>query len=207
MTSLDKLCARVLKGKYFPNEEFVTAKSKRNSSHTWRAILAGRNAFECGLIRRIGDGETTNIWRDRWIPGAIGGKPICPKPGALATQVSELLSEDGSSWNVQALHHNLLSIDVQAMRRIPLGRQQGDFWAWSGERHDIYSVRSAYRLLVEQETHDRNHREGKAPCSVAVDDPCWQKLWKCKIPPKVRVSGGECQMILCPVRQTCTAGI
>ena len=124
MTSPDTLCARVLKGKYFPNEEFVTAKNKRNSSHTWRAILAGRKALECGLIRRIGDGETTNIWRAHWIPGAIGGKPICPKPGALATRVSELLSEDGSSWNVQALHDNLLPIDVQAVRRIPLGRRQ-----------------------------------------------------------------------------------
>ena len=83
--------------------------------------MAGRKALECGLIRRIGDGETTNIWRAHWIPGAIGGKPICPKPGALATRVSELLSEDGSSWNVQALHDNLLPMDVQAVRRIPLG--------------------------------------------------------------------------------------
>jgi len=84
MISPDTLCPRVLKGKYFPNEEFVTAKNKRNSSHTWRAILAGRKALECGLIRRIGDGESTNIWRAHWIPGAFGGKPIYPKSGALA---------------------------------------------------------------------------------------------------------------------------
>ena len=28
------LCARVLKDKYFPNGDLITAKNKRNSSHT-----------------------------------------------------------------------------------------------------------------------------------------------------------------------------
>jgi hypothetical protein len=95
MTAPDTLCARVLKGKYFPNNDFLNAKNKRNSSHTWRAILAGRKALECGLIRRIGDGETTNTWSNRWIPDAIGGKPICPKPGASVLRVCELLTADG----------------------------------------------------------------------------------------------------------------
>jgi hypothetical protein len=187
MTSPDTLCSRVLKGKYFPNGDFVSAKNKRNSSHTWQAILAGRKALDCGLIRRIGDGETTNIWRDRWIPGTIGGRPICPKPGALVTRVSELLTVHGLSWDDQALNDNLLPIDAQAVRRIPLGRRQGDFWAWSGERHGLYTVHSAYRLLVEQEAHDRYHKESRAASSLAINDPYWQKLWKCKVPPKVRV--------------------
>jgi hypothetical protein len=127
MTAPNTLCARVLKGKYFPNDDFLNAKNKRNSSHTWRAILAGRKALECGLIRRIGDGETTNIWRDRWIPCAIGGKPICPQPGAMALRVCELLTDDGVSWNSQALVENLLPMDAQAVKRIPLGQRQGDF--------------------------------------------------------------------------------
>ena len=75
MTSPNTLYAQVLKGKYFLNDDFMTAKNKKSSSHTWRAILAGRKALECGLIRRIRDGETTNIWRDQWIPSAIGGRP------------------------------------------------------------------------------------------------------------------------------------
>lgn len=80
MTSPDTLCSRVLKGKYFPNGDFVTARNKKKSSDTWRAILVGRKALDCGLIRRVGDGESMNIWNDRWIPGAIGGRPICLKP-------------------------------------------------------------------------------------------------------------------------------
>jgi hypothetical protein len=60
-------------------------------------------------IRHIGDGVTTNIWQDRWIPGAIGGRPICPKHGASAVHVSELLSV---SWDEAALANNLLCMDT-----------------------------------------------------------------------------------------------
>jgi hypothetical protein len=110
-----------------------------------------------------------------------------PKPGASAVQVSELLSADGQSWNDEVLDSNLLHMDVQAVRRIPLGRRQEDFWAWSRERHDIYSVHSAYRLLVEQEVQERDHGAGVASHSAALNDPHWQRLWRCKVPPKVKV--------------------
>jgi hypothetical protein len=79
-------------------------------------------------------------------------------------------------------------MDAQAVRRILLGRQQEDFLAWTGERHGIYSVRSVYRLLVEQEVQGRDHEEGKrTPRSATGNDPHWQWLWKCKMAPKVKV--------------------
>ena len=98
----------------------------------------GRQALHCGLIKRIGNGESTNIWQDRWILGAIGGKPICPKLGASVVQVNELLSADDWHWDDGALQENLLYMDGQAVRRIPLGRLQHDFWLWAGERHGVY---------------------------------------------------------------------
>jgi len=66
-------------------------------------------------------------------------------------------------------------MDAQAVRRIPLGRRQEDFWALSGERHRIYSVRSAYHLLVEQEVQEQDHGVGAASHSAeALNDPHWQ---------------------------------
>jgi hypothetical protein len=128
MTNPSSLCARVLKGRYFPNGEFLTAHKKKNSSHTWRAILAGRAVLERGLIRRIGDGLTTDIWDDKWIPDAIAMKPICRPDGALATQVCELLTSSGS-WDDRKLCDNFVPMDAEAIRRIPLARIDGDFWA------------------------------------------------------------------------------
>jgi hypothetical protein len=133
MMKSDSLCARVLKGKYYPQGDFLTAGKKNNSSHTWRAILAGRKVLEMGLIKRISDGASTNIWNDRWLPTVTGHKPICSKEGATATYVAELLTADGRAWNEEALHNNLLPFDVEAAKQIPSGRAQEDLWAWSGE--------------------------------------------------------------------------
>lgn len=63
MTRPDSLCSHVLKGRYYHNGDFLAATRKRHSSQTWRAILAGRDTLRHGLIRRIGDGEGTRIWK------------------------------------------------------------------------------------------------------------------------------------------------
>lgn len=187
MTNQSSLCARVLKGKYFPHGDFLEARNKRNSSHTWRAILAGRKTLELGLIKRIGDGRTTNIWSDRWIPGAIGGKPICRLESGSANTVSDLIEHSGGFWNEQTLAQNFIHADAQAIRRIPLGRARDDFWAWEGERHGLYTVRSAYRALVEKETQERDFKSGQPSHSAGNNNPLWRKIWKIKVPPKVRV--------------------
>lgn len=57
----DSLCARVLKGRYFHDTDFLSATRKRHASHTWRAILDAREVLRLGLIRRIGDGNSTDI--------------------------------------------------------------------------------------------------------------------------------------------------
>lgn len=60
----------------------------------------------------------------------------------------DLLAPDGFSWDEQSLEHNFLSADARAIIKIPLGKLQEDTWAWSPERHGLYTVRSAYSLLA-----------------------------------------------------------
>ena len=62
LTHPHSLCARVLKGKYFPLTDFMHATVPKNASATWRAIIAGREALKVGLVRRIGDGSSVSIW-------------------------------------------------------------------------------------------------------------------------------------------------
>jgi hypothetical protein len=140
----DSLCARVLKGKYYHGEDFMRARKKKNCSHTWRAILRGRSALELGLIKRIGNGSSTNIWLDRWIPGVPGLKPMCMKPGATASSVAELIEVESGAWDDDALHANLLLPDALAVKRIPRG-----FWMRTlgpGVKRKMVYTRSA--LLI-----------------------------------------------------------
>jgi hypothetical protein len=73
------LCARVLKGRYFPNCDFLSAGCPRSASRVWKAILIGRNVLQKGLVRRVGNGVDTHIWEDQWISGVPGLKPLVRK--------------------------------------------------------------------------------------------------------------------------------
>jgi hypothetical protein len=55
MTKPYSLCAQVLKGRYFPDTDFLHASALKSASATWRAIIAGREALNVGLIKRVGD--------------------------------------------------------------------------------------------------------------------------------------------------------
>lgn len=61
-------CARVKKGRYFPDGEFMDATTLQSSSSIWRSVVAGRDALQTGLIKWVGDGSTLSIWNGRWIP-------------------------------------------------------------------------------------------------------------------------------------------
>jgi hypothetical protein len=75
MTNPDSLVARVLKGRYYPNTDFLHASVPNQASATWRAIVAGREVLQLGLIKRIGDGTSVSIWNDKWIPGSRTMQP------------------------------------------------------------------------------------------------------------------------------------
>jgi hypothetical protein len=142
--------------------------------------------LELGLIRRIGNGTSTNIWTDKWILNDIGLKPVCRSEGATATKVSKLLSGAGS-WDEHALAMNMIPMDANAIRCIPLGRTIDDFCAWTGEKHGNYSVKSAYMLLMLKENQEEDHVQDKPSHSAAHNSWVWKKLWQCRVPPKVRV--------------------
>jgi hypothetical protein len=178
------LCAKVLKGKYYPQGDFLSARKKKHASHTWRAILARWKALNLGLIKRIGDGTQTNVWTDNWIPEGIGFKPIYQKETATADRVSELINHVNMTWDQEALETNFIEADVQAVKRVPLGRSAADVWAWSGEKHGLYTVKLAYRVLADLETLQRQFKEG---VRALLNNPIWKRLWRMKVPPKVRV--------------------
>jgi hypothetical protein len=138
MTKPEPLCARILKGKYFHNVDFMSAKSRRNSSHVWRAILHGREALSKGLIKRVGDGTSIRIFDDPWIPANMNGRPLCKLPRAKATMVDELIDMEQMCWSEDKLEENFIHTDKCAIRQIPLGRFAEDEWAWTQEKMEFF---------------------------------------------------------------------
>jgi hypothetical protein len=66
----ESLVAKVLKAKYFPHGDFLSAKLGRRPSYAWRSILNAKDVLEAGLVWQVGNGEKIKIWRDKWLPSS-----------------------------------------------------------------------------------------------------------------------------------------
>jgi hypothetical protein len=95
--------------------------------------------------------------------------------------VSDLLTASGK-WNEELIREIFCTFDADAILLTPVNGHGEDFWAWATEKHGVYSVKSAYRLL---EANQKQVVEDEASGSSSCHD--WQTLWKLEVPPKVRV--------------------
>jgi hypothetical protein len=183
------LSARILKAVYFANVDFLDANLGSSPSRIWRSILDGREVLEKGLIRRIGSGESTHIWNMNWIPGLSNLHPIRMVLTDPPLLVSELMDHTTASWDVQKLHAVFCPSDVEAIQKIPLcTRRQEDFWAWHHEKRGVFSVRSAYRMLVVNKDRATAYLENVAGRSdLRCEENEWKSLWQVKVPTKVHV--------------------
>ncbi|XP_071683496.1 uncharacterized protein [Lolium perenne] len=82
-------------------------------------------------------------------------------------------------WNEEILETKMASVDVQAILKIPTGRLEEDSWAWHLERHGNFTVRSAYRALLQA-----NVMVNPIMGSSGSEQSYWKKLWKFRVPPK-----------------------
>ena len=183
------LSARILRAVYYPGSEFLEASLGAAPSQVWRAILEGKEVLHQGIIRRIGTGESTNIWSMNWLPKDGHLRPLaCPRPNP-PQMVSELLDHTSASWDRGKLQYFFTPMDADIIGSIPLTtRRQEDFWAWHYEKTGIFSVRSAYRMLVQNRETNRAWLEGiPSRSDVRADEKEWTSLWKIKVPSKIRV--------------------
>ncbi|XP_042954651.1 uncharacterized mitochondrial protein AtMg00310-like [Carya illinoinensis] len=75
ITTPNSLGAKVLKEKYFKHSSFLFAKTGHNSSFLWQSITSARPLLKEGLIWRVGDGESMEIWNDKWFPPKTSYQP------------------------------------------------------------------------------------------------------------------------------------
>ena len=82
--------------------------------------------------------------------------------------MSELLDQTTSKWDEEVVKTHLCPLDVKAVLCQTRPRHGGvDFYAWSEKNTDIYTVRSAYQMLV-------NHIAATSGCSDQEHQ--WKKV-------------------------------
>lgn len=184
----NSLCAQILKVVYFPQGSIFTAELGSRPSQVWRAILEGRDVLCQGLIRRIGDGTTTRIWTDNWIPRHATMRPLACLSANPPNLVSDLMDSTTATWNRRVLDQTFLAADTSAILSIPLcTRRMNDFWAWNFERNGNFTVRSAYRMLADTKRRREDWLEGNAGSSnYEAEAKSWTSLWSVQVPGKIR---------------------
>jgi ribonuclease HI len=183
------LSARILKSVYFPNGEFLEAEVGSHPSRVWRAIVEGKEVLKQGLISRIGNGLNTNIWNSNWIPRDGMLRPLVCSKEDPPMMVAELIEAQTRSWDMEKINFFMAPMDAEVICNIPLpSRSHDDKWAWHYDKKGVFSVRSAYRMLVdarERRTAWLDERGGRSDVKGLAKE--WSSLWNIKVPSKIRV--------------------
>jgi hypothetical protein len=97
--------------------------------------------------------------------------------------------------NEEVIQNNFIPIDAEAIMRTPMSPSNSDMWAWEPEKHGVYSVKSASKLL-EADRVRLNIGEASS-----LGDVVWRHIWKLEVPPKVRVFWWRVLHDFLPVKQ------
>jgi hypothetical protein len=103
--------------------------------------------------------------------------------------VSELIDVFNVAWDRDMLQKFFLPMDRDLILSIPLStRQQDDFWAWHYDKKGVFSVRSAYRMLIDMRER-RTAWLDELPSSSGTKEreKEWTAIWKVLVPSKIRV--------------------
>jgi hypothetical protein len=185
----DSLSAKIFKAVYYPDGDVLSAGLSSHPSQIWRSIIEGRDALKIGLIRRIGDGRTTDAWVQNWLPRDERLKPVAPRKDDAPQMVRDYIHHHIAAWNTEKLEEYFLPMDVDIIRNIPLcTRIQEDFWSWHFERNGQFSVRSCYRALAVTKRVREDWLDGNSAASDSTrEGKAWSKLWKISVPSKIRL--------------------
>jgi hypothetical protein len=178
ITYLDSLCARVLKSKYFPHGNLLDMAPAGEASPMWRAIEHGVELLKHGVIKRIGDGESTHIWRDNWILRQPNLKPSDATHMCRLRRVSQLMKTGHNEWDMRILCQFFYPWDVDDILKIKLPMLKTSDWvAWNYENIGGFSVCSAYHLALMRAT---NMDEVGTSSERGGEQKCGQRSGSCQ---------------------------
>lgn len=158
----ESLCAQVLRAKYYPDGDLLSASEQHEVSYSWCSILRGIGALKQGLIWRIGNGEKVNIWLDPWIPHSANRRPVTPRGHNVFNRVCDLIDPNTGTWDVQLVKEMFWEEDARLILTVQVHVEYDDKLAWHHDTKGIFSVKSAYHVLRDEKNSRARRQVGES---------------------------------------------
>jgi hypothetical protein len=161
---------------------FFEMGSSRPLHQTWRSILKGAELLRQGVIKRVDDGSSIDIWNDPWLPRDWSRKPITQRGQNVSTNVAELIDPVTGTWDLLLVNDIFCLQDAQIILALPVHEDIEDLWAWHPTPNGQFSVKSAYKLFRNDLEKPSTSGEVVA-CTLAFN---WNMIWKAQISPQAK---------------------
>ncbi|XP_030496751.2 uncharacterized protein LOC115712590 [Cannabis sativa] len=146
LTEDECLWRQLMNDKYGKNQNFLEIEAKTSDTILWKAIMRTREALQQGICRKIGNGNSTSIWFDPWVPGNPRQPTPCVDSSEGISLVSNFISD--GQWDEDLIRNWFRVEDAQRILNINLPTcMTNDSWLWLPDPSGNFSVNSAYKLL------------------------------------------------------------
>lgn len=144
--------------------------------------MCGREVLEKGTRWVVGNGQSIKIWHDNWLPDQTNFKVHGPVQNLPSTAiVRDLIDLDTKKWKRDLIASWFNQFEASQITKIQLSfRLPDDRIIWHWEKDGIYSVKSAYHLLIEE-----NMRQVPSSSSL-LNSKLWKAIWKAPVPNNIR---------------------
>ena len=127
LTNPKSLIARVLKARYFPTGNILSASLGSSPSYSWRSIFNSLCVIRKGSRWRVGNGKQIHIWEDKWLPTPSTHKVISPPTSTpIYPMVSSLIDTDTKRWRSEIIRSTFLPFEADTILKIALSHSLPD---------------------------------------------------------------------------------
>ena len=96
--------------------------------------------------------------------------------------MADLIDPVNKEWKGNIIDNLFYDFEVAIIKNMPICRSiQDDVLIWPFNPDGVYSVKSGYRYLHEQQQHGL-----PGPSDHSVLTPLWKKIWGLQVPNKVK---------------------
>lgn len=182
MNDPQSLLARLYKGRYYAKTSFLEAGKGFRPSYAWRSIVFGRELLQKGLIKSIGNGQSSLVWLDKCIMDEDPRRPVNKQIlYDLNFRVKDLLDQNNRR-RMEMLVEVFPEIEVKRILDLQIGgREDKHIWAYTN--HGAYTVKSGYLLLSNLEARRTANITALEQQRLALK----RRVWKIATVPKIRM--------------------